>query len=51
MVLIKTFNDPYVNVVEKPRGKKPKNVTHKYGDINDNKAMRLFYKTSKFIKV
>ena len=40
-VLVKTFNEHYINIVEKPCGKKLTNITQEYGDMNDTEAIRL----------
>ena len=44
-VLVKTFNELYVNIVEKSCGKKPTDISQEYGDVSDTEAIRLICKT------
>ena len=50
-VLVKTFNGHYVNIVENSCGKKPTNISQKYGDISDTEANNLISKLLKIIIV
>ena len=50
-VLVKTFNEHYVNIVEKSSGKKPTNISQEYGDMSDTEANNLISKLLKIIIV
>ena len=50
-VLVKTFNEHYVNIVEKSCGKKPTNISQEYGDMSDTEANNLISKLLKIIIV
>ena len=43
-VLVKTFNEHYVNLVEKSCGKKPTSISQEYGDMNDTETIHLICK-------
>ena len=43
-VLVKTFNEHYMNIVEKSCGKKPTNISQEYGDMSDAEAIHLICK-------
>ena len=44
-VLVKTFNEHYINTVEKSCGKKPTDISQEYGDMIDTEAIHLICKT------
>ena len=44
-VLVKTFNENYVNIMEKSCGKKAKNISQEYGDMSDTEAVHVVCKT------
>ena len=43
-VLVKTFNEHYINIVEKLCGKKPTNISLEYGDMSNTEAIHLICK-------
>ena len=43
-VLVKTFNEHYINIVEKSCGKKPTNISQEYGDMSEAEAIHLICK-------
>ena len=43
-VLVKTFNEHYINIVEKSCVKKPTNISQEYGDMSDTEAIHLICK-------
>ena len=43
-VLVKTFNEHYINIVGKSCGKKPTNISQEYGDMSDTDAIHLICK-------
>ena len=44
-VLVKKFNEHYVQIVEKSCGTKPTNISQEYGDMSETKAIHLICKT------
>ena len=40
-VLVKTFNEHYVNTAEESCGKKSTNISQEYGDVTDTEAIYL----------
>ena len=45
IVLVKTFNEHYINIVEESCGKKATNISQEYGDMSDTEAIHLICKT------
>ena len=43
-VLVKTFNEHYINIVKKLCGKKPTNISLEYGDMSNTEAIHLICK-------
>ena len=44
-VLVKTFNEHYINIVEKSCGKKPTDISQEYSDMSDTEEIHLICKT------